>query len=77
MSIIIILNFLIKIKTSLQVLSVIQTVDVVIITKCSLVSAKIDKSSFGTYLLNMLGCLQFIVDPKNITLLQFSIQTKV
>ncbi len=58
-------------------LSVIQTLDVVIITKCTLVSAKIAENSFETYLLSMLGCLQFIVDPKTITLLQFSIQTKV
>ncbi len=46
MSIILILNFLIKIKTSLQVFSVIQTLDVVIITNCSLVSAKIAKKFF-------------------------------
>ncbi len=45
-------------------LSVIQTLNVIIITKCSLVSAKIAKSSFETYLLSMLGCLQFTVFEK-------------
>ncbi len=45
--------------------SVIQTLDVVIITKCSFVSAKIARSSFETYLLSMLGCLHHIVDLKN------------
>ncbi len=42
--------------------SVIQTLDVVITTKCNLVSAKIAKSSFETYLLSMLGCLHGTVD---------------
>ncbi len=43
-------------------LSVIQTLYVIIKTKCSLVSAKIAKSSFETYLLSMLGCLHGTMD---------------